>query len=153
MNRIRVEHGRGGRARGCRAREPKKRSQLAEVFTGADRCDDLFASVGALTHDLDLPLLDEVFSARLESNDADEQRYFGEFFLEPAAKVDDLAAAYGIEVPASAMGQTLAGFVLSYLERPVVGDRLRLGGLELTVRRMEHEHIVELGLRLPHEAH
>ncbi len=100
-----------------------------------------------------MPLLDEVFSARLENTDADEQRYFGEFFLEPEALVDDLAAAYGVEVPQSAAGKTLAEFVASYLERPVVGDRLRLGGMELTVRRMEHERIVELGLRLPHEAH
>jgi cell volume regulation protein A len=101
----------------------------------------------------ELPVLDAVFSARRESSDADEARYFGEFFLEPEAKVEDLAAAYGIETPPNAAGQTLAEFVGSYLERPVVGDRLRLGGMELTVRRMEHERIVELGLRLPHEAH
>lgn len=109
--------------------------------------------VSLIAAQADLPLLDEVFSARRESGDADEQRYFGEFFLEPEARVDDLAEAYGIAVPASAAGLTLAEFVLGYLERPVVGDRLRLGGLELTVRRMEHERIVELGLRLPHEAH
>jgi cell volume regulation protein A len=109
--------------------------------------------VSLIAAQAELPLLDEVFSTRRENSDADEQRYFGEFFLEPEAKVDDLAAAYGIEVPASAIGQTLAEFVLGYLDRPVVGDRLRLGGLELTVRRMEHEHIVELGLRLPHDNH
>ncbi|HWY25839.1 MAG TPA: potassium/proton antiporter, partial [Nevskia sp.] len=109
--------------------------------------------VSLIAAQADLPLLDEVFSARQENTDADEQRYFGEFFLEPEALVDDLAAAYGVEVPPSAGGKTLAEFVTGYLERPVVGDRLRLGGMELTVRRMEHERIVELGLRLPHEAH
>ncbi len=101
----------------------------------------------------ELPVLDAVFSARRESSDADEARYFGEFFLEPEARVEDLAAAYGIDTPPGASGQTLAEFVAGYLDRPVVGDRLRLGGMELTVRRMEHERIVELGLRLPHEAH
>ena len=106
--------------------------------------------VSLLAEQGELTLLDEVFSARRERSDADEQRYFGEFFLEPEALVDDLAAAYGVSVPASAAGQSLTAFVSSYLDRPVVGDRLRLGGLELTVRRMEHERIVELGLRLPH---
>jgi len=108
--------------------------------------------VSLIAAQADLPMLDAVFSARRESSDADEARYFGEFFLEPEARVEDLAAAYGIEVPQSAAGQTLAEFVASFLERPVVGDRLRLGGMELTVRRMEQERIVELGLRLPHEA-
>ncbi|MBV8063541.1 MAG: cation:proton antiporter, partial [Nevskia sp.] len=109
--------------------------------------------VSLIAAQAELTLLDEVFSARRENADADEQRYFGEFFLEPEARVEDLAAAYGIEIPQSAGGKTLAEFVVGYLERPVVGDRLRLGRLELTVRRMEHERIVELGLRLPHEAH
>ena len=101
----------------------------------------------------DLPLLDEVFSARRDSGGADEQHYFGEFFLEPEAHVADLVAAYGINVPPDSEGKTLAEFLAGYLDRPVVGDRLRLGGMELTVRRMEGERIVELGLRLPHEAH
>ena len=101
----------------------------------------------------DLPLLDEVFSARRDSGGADEQHYFGEFFLEPEAHIADLVAAYGINVPPDSEGKTLAEFLAGYLDRPVVGDRLRLGGMELTVRRMEGERIVELGLRLPHEAH
>jgi len=101
----------------------------------------------------DLPLLDEVFSARRDSGGADEQHYFGEFFLEPEAHVADLVAAYGVQVPPESEGKTLAEFLAGYLDRPVVGDRLRLGGMELTVRRMEGERIVELGLRLPHEAH
>ena len=101
----------------------------------------------------DLPLLDEIFSARHDSGGADEQHYFGEFFLEPEALVADLVAAYGIQVPPDSEGKTLAEFLAGYLDRPVVGDRLRLGGMELTVRRMEGERIVELGLRLPHEAH
>ncbi|MDB5978508.1 MAG: potassium/proton antiporter, partial [Nevskia sp.] len=97
--------------------------------------------------------LDELFSARHDSGHADEQHYFGEFFLEPEAHVSDLVAAYGIQVPRDSEGKTLAEFLAGYLDRPVVGDRLRLGGMELTVRRMEGERIVELGLRLPHEAH
>ncbi len=109
--------------------------------------------VSLLAEQGDLPLLDEVFSARRESGGADEQQYFGEFFLEPEAHVSDLVAAYGIKVPPDSEGKTLADFLASYLDRPVVGDRLRLGGMELTVRRMEGERIVELGLRLPHEAH
>jgi cell volume regulation protein A len=108
--------------------------------------------VSLLAAQSDLVLLDEVFSARREHSDIDEQRYFGEFFLEPEAPVADLAATYGVPLPEQARGKTLADYVAGYLQRPVVGDRLRLGGMELTVRRMEGERIVELGLRLPHEA-
>jgi cell volume regulation protein A len=108
--------------------------------------------ISLLAAQADLAMLDQIFSARVESGGIDEQRYFGEFFLEPEALVSDLVAAYGVEMPQNAEGKTLAQFLAGYLERPVVGDRLRLGEVELTVRRMEGERIVELGLRLPHEA-
>jgi cell volume regulation protein A len=109
--------------------------------------------VSLLAAQAELALLDETFSARRESGDIDEQRYFGEFFLEPEAQVGDLVAAYGIQLPNTEHGKTLAEYLATYLQRPVVGDRLRLDGVELTVRRMEGERIVELGLRLPHEVH
>lgn len=108
--------------------------------------------VSLLAAAAELPQLDAVFSARRVAGGPEEQRYFGEFALRGDARIDDLAAAYGLEIPAAARGQTLAEFFARYMSRPVVGDRLRLGETELVVRRMEGERIVELGLRLPHEA-
>lgn len=107
--------------------------------------------VSLLAAQADLPLLDEVFSARRIAGGPDEQRYFGEFSLHPEARVEELVYAYGIGIPPGAEGKTLAEYFTSYMERPVVGDRLRLGSMELTVRRMEEDRITELGLRLPHE--
>jgi potassium/hydrogen antiporter len=98
----------------------------------------------------ELPAIDALFHSMRGVHDAAEQRYFGEFIVQPDALLDDLVAIYGIETPPAGAGKTLAGFVISFLHNPVVGDRLRLGDLELVVRRMDGERIVELGLRLPH---
>lgn len=98
----------------------------------------------------ELPALDKLFQSTRSMHGAAEQRFFGEFIVSPDARVEDLVAAYGLDVPAESQGKTLAAFVASYLYRPVVGDRLRLGEMVLVVRKMEGERIVELGLRLPH---
>ncbi len=107
--------------------------------------------VSLLAAQSELPLLDEVFTARRTSSNAIEARYFGEFAIDPSASVEALVDAYGLPVPADAMKQTLSAFIGGFLNRPVVGDRLRLGDMELIVRRMDGERIVGLGLRLPHE--
>jgi cell volume regulation protein A len=88
---------------------------------------------------------------KVPKHDAEQQRYFGEFALDPEARVDDLVAAYNFDVPEHSGRMTLAGFVSTFLNKPVVGDRLRLGSAELVVKKMEGVHILELGLRLPHE--
>lgn len=99
-----------------------------------------------------LPELDELFkSTRRERVSPKTQRYFGEFVVRPEATLESLAATYGIDVGHAPPQQTLRQFFESVMQRPVVGDRLRLDTVELVVRRMEGEHIVELGLRLPHD--
>lgn len=98
----------------------------------------------------ELPELDRVFQQTRGNQGAEEQRFFGEFIISPEALVRDLADAYGLDVPEAARGWTLSAFVLSVLHKPVVGDRLRLGEMELVVRKMEGERVIELGLRLPH---
>jgi cell volume regulation protein A len=106
--------------------------------------------VSLLAAKTELPGLDAMFQAKKPTHDAAEQRYFGEFALDPAARVDDLVAAYNFEIPGDWGRMTLAAFVSTHLNKPVVGDRLRLGDAELVVRRMEGVMIAELGLRLPH---
>lgn len=98
----------------------------------------------------ELPELDKLFQQTRGNQGVEQQRFFGEFIISPDAHVSDLADAYGLDVPASAAGFTLAAFVASVVHKPVVGDRLRLGEMELVVRKMEGDKIVELGLRLPH---
>lgn len=101
----------------------------------------------------ELPELDKLFQQTRGNQGVEQQRYFGEFIISPEALLSELAGAYGLDVPSSAADFTLAAFVSSVVHKPVVGDRLRLGEMELVVRKMEADRIVELGLRLPHERH
>jgi cell volume regulation protein A len=105
--------------------------------------------VSLLASKTDLPQLDEVFRRRPPATTRDTQRYFGEFIVDPAASVNDLAGFYQIEAPPDAGKLTLAQLFESHMKQPVVGDRLKLGPIELIVRRMDGNRIVELGLRLP----
>ncbi len=48
---------------------------------------------------------------------------------------------------------TAGRFLARHLGRaPVVGDRMRLGEVDLIVRRLDRERIAEIGLALEHEA-
>jgi len=107
--------------------------------------------ISLLVSKSELPMIDTLFHSMRPMQDAAEQRYFGEFIVKPEALIEDLVAVYGIEPPTNAAGRTLAEFISSFLHNPVVGDRLRLGEVELVVRKMEAEKITELGLRLPHQ--
>lgn len=98
----------------------------------------------------ELPELDKLFQSTSGQQAVEQQRFFGEFVISPEAQVSDLVSAYGVEVPESSTSWTLSAFITSVLHKPVVGDRLRLGDMELVVRKMEGIKIVELGLRLPH---
>jgi cell volume regulation protein A len=105
--------------------------------------------ISLLAAQAELPLLDEVFSMRKSAGNSQENRYFGEFIIDSNARVDALVAAYDLPIPVDAHGFTIEQFVGTYLRRPVVGDRLRLGQMELIVRKMDGVKITGLGLRLP----
>lgn len=98
----------------------------------------------------ELPKLDRLFQALAEpKNLAAEQRFYGEFRIEPTASIEAVADCYGAELPDSAQGCSVSQFIEAVVPRPVVGDRLRLGEMELVVKRMEHQRIAEVWLRLP----
>ncbi|MGQ0503681.1 MAG: potassium/proton antiporter [Panacagrimonas sp.] len=99
----------------------------------------------------ELHKLDQLFQAQaVPRAAADEQRFYGEFRIEPSASAEALADAYGIAPPAAARGQTVAAFFAGVVPRPVAGDRIRLGEMELVVKRMDGQRIAEVWLRLPH---
>ena len=81
---------------------------------------------------------------------AAEQRFYGEFRIDPNAPATALAEAYGVTLPDIAQDKTLGAFFAAVVPRPVVGDRLRLGEMELVVKRMDAQRIAEIWLRLPH---
>ena len=72
--------------------------------------------------------------------------FFGDFVLNADAKLEDVCEAYG--VPPLGSG-TLEEFLRRRLKgRPVVGDAVHVGEIELTVREMEGARIVKVGLKL-----
>lgn len=102
-----------------------------------------------LTAQAQLPLLDRVFESAQQPSGASARRYFGEFVVNGDAAIEDLCTAYGVKAPADSGGRTLAEIVRRHLPHPVVGDRLRLGELELVVRKIDGDRPVDIGLRLP----
>ncbi len=112
---------------------------------GALRAGDY---VSLLAEQDELPELDELFKSTAKK--VEEQLFFGEFLLDPAAPAEGLREAYGTDLPESAAGKTVAQFLTEVLPRPVVGDKLKLGEMELVVKKMEGEQVSEIGLRLPH---
>lgn len=72
--------------------------------------------------------------------------FFGEFIINPDAAISDLEFAYGVSIKESG---TVESFLKARLgEHPVVGDRIKVGGLRLTVRRMEGDNIILIGLKV-----
>lgn len=66
-----------------------------------------------------------------------DARYFGIFVIHLEAELEGLAAVYGFDVPERAKGLTVGEFLArSFGGRPVVGDRVRLGGVELVVKEI-----------------
>ncbi|MES2489944.1 MAG: potassium/proton antiporter [Pseudomonadota bacterium] len=108
--------------------------------------------VSLLVAETDLERLDTVFKAKRQRADAAASRqFFGEFEISLEAAAKDLAENYGVKLPESTNELNVGQLVLKFLPRPVVGDRLRLGHIELVVRRMEGGELREIGVRLPRE--
>ena len=72
--------------------------------------------------------------------------FFGEFIIYPDAAISDLALAYGVNLEETGTVETLLKVRLG--KHPVVGDRIKVGSLRLTIRRMEGDHIVLIGLKV-----
>ncbi|TAJ51523.1 MAG: potassium/proton antiporter [Nevskiaceae bacterium] len=105
--------------------------------------------ISLLARPEELPTLDALFerakSADLKLRDA----YLGLFHLSPEAGTAEVLQAYGAQPPPGVEQETLKQTLRRLLPQPVEGDRVRLAGVELTVRRLEEGRIAEVGLRLP----
>jgi len=93
-----------------------------------------------------VPLLDRLFAGAADDNlDPD---LYGEFTLNPEARLRDVTAAYGAEVAAIDESATLKDFIRERLHGDVeAGDRISLGDFDLIVRSVNEGHeILEVGL-------
>ena len=78
-----------------------------------------------------------------------EPEGFGEFVLSGDGAVDELAVVYGLDLGEHRSGETLADFMHERLGKiAVVGDRIRLGEVELVVRAVKDGRVRTVGLEL-----
>lgn len=77
------------------------------------------------------------------------QSFFGEFVLSADAPAGDVAALYGLQIPAADRERTLAELIMARQgKRVVVGDRLVLGRSRITVREVADGRPLLVGLKL-----
>jgi cell volume regulation protein A len=90
--------------------------------------------------------LDELFAERPTSGGAST---FGEFIFDGDLPVGKIADFYDLPVPEEDKATALADFIRARLRRkPLVGDRLRLAGIELVVQAVREERASEVGIEL-----
>jgi cell volume regulation protein A len=96
-----------------------------------------------------VPALNRLFDPHRAPDRLEEHRYFGDFVLNGDAILGDLAAVYGMDVPAEHAAKTLAEYLDERSHgRVVVGDRAPLGTATLVVREMQDGRVSRVGLKL-----
>lgn len=97
----------------------------------------------------ELPALDKVFAPVQAPARLEEHRFFGEFVIDGDARLEELAAVYGFTPPPEAAGLTVSDYLTQrFNRRPVVGDRVGLGEVELVVRELDGGVVSRVGLKL-----
>jgi cell volume regulation protein A len=95
-----------------------------------------------------LRLLDTLFSGA-RASDQDERDLFGDLALHAEATVGQIAGIYGLPVSAANAGLRLRDlFDQEFAGACELGDRLRLGEVELIVRDMDDGAVTSVGLAL-----
>lgn len=80
---------------------------------------------------------------------AADHQFFGDFILEPSARLCDLSTAYGVPVPHACDTLSVGEYLTQqFHNKPVVGDRVKLDKIELVVLEMEAGQIVKIGLKI-----
>lgn len=97
-----------------------------------------------------LPQLERMFVPTSVKDETAQRQFFGEFVLKGAVRLDDMVLVYGIAVPPEYSGKTLAQLFSEHFHgRQVTGDRLPLGGIELVIKEMQGDRVVNVGVKLP----
>ena len=98
----------------------------------------------------DVERLGRLFDPHAGPAHLEEHRYFGYFTLQGDAVIGEVAAVYGLEVPAAVSQQSLHDYLSRRLRgRASVGDSVALGAATLVVREVQDGRIARVGIRLP----
>lgn len=89
------------------------------------------------------------FSRRERSGELASARFFGEFILNGDSPAADLAVSYGLTLSPSQQQASVGELITREKgRRCVVGDRIALGPVSLTVKTMDGSRISSVGLKL-----
>lgn len=134
-----------GRPVRCAALVRQGRPLLAPSAT-ALRADDvvwLLASPEQVEH------LAALFGRQDQSGHLAVRNFFGEFVLDADSSAVALAATYGMELDVAESDGSVGELLAKRLgRRPVVGDRVGIGSMELTVRAVTGNHVASVGLKM-----
>lgn len=95
-----------------------------------------------------VPLLDQLF-AEPKQPSRDDRNFFGELRVDPDQPLSELVNLYGLPEPREGLsGESIGEFLIRRLNgRPVIGDRIALGELDLVVTALkDRSDIAEVGL-------
>jgi len=97
----------------------------------------------------DVERLADLFAAEPQTGPLAARAVYGDFVLEGAARLGDVARFYEIPIAPADAGLTLEQYLRRALrKRPVPGDGVTAVRLRLTVREMEGDRITKVGLKL-----
>lgn len=94
-----------------------------------------------------VPLLDKLFAGQVELS-AEDREFFGDFAVPATTTLTRLSEEYGLPSAAEIGGRTVAEHFAETFGDVEVGDRLRLGTVELVVTEQEGGQATQVGLIL-----
>lgn len=105
--------------------------------------------VSLLAAQSQLDALDRIFESLQLPSEPLTRRYFGDFTIDGDASVAALCESYGLPMAEAHRDKTVSQLLRTHLPHPVVGDRLRLGDIQLVVKSVDGDQPTRIGLRLP----
>jgi cell volume regulation protein A len=134
-----------GRPVRCAALVRRGRPLLAPSAT-ALKADDI---VWLLASPEQVENLTALFGRQEQSGHLAVRNFFGEFVLDADSSAAALAATYGMELDAAESERSIGELLAKRLgRRPVVGDRVGIGSMELTVRAISGNRVDSVGLKM-----